>query len=524
MSSPDVIVIGGGHNGLVAAAMLSRRGVKAMVLERRDVVGGGAVTEEFHPGFRSSTIAHTAGPLRPWIAKELGLSLDAVSVEPRIAALLPGGRGLAAWGDPERSAEEIRPFSEADARRYPEFHRSLGRVAALLARAIDATPPDVDAPGAREAWGALGGFLAVRGLGPKDGRRLLRWPSMAVSDFASEWFDSEPLRALVAARGVWGRAAGPRSPGTTGTLLLAAATSGGNGAGSTVLVRGGLGAFASALAAAAQRSGAVVRTGAEVSRILVEGGEARGVVLAGGEEIRARAVVSAVDVQRTVLGMLDPLTLDPDELRRVRNFQQCGVASKVNLAVGGPFPFKLRSARGDELSPARVHIAADMDALERAYDASKYGAISESPYLDVVVPTAVDPSLAPAGHHVLSVYVQYTPYRLKSGDWDGQREALGDLVVRRLEEVSPGISGRIVARQVLTPLDLERTYGFTGGHPFHGELALHQAFLTRPLLGWGRYRTPVRGLYLCSASSHPGGGLTGASGANAAREILKDLG
>jgi phytoene dehydrogenase-like protein len=520
----DVVVIGGGPNGLAAAALLAKGGLRTVLVERREWVGGAAVTEEFHPGFRTSTVAHTAGPLRPRLVSALDLArhgLELLRPEPRVFAPHPDGRGLCLYGDPARTASELARFSAKDAARYTEFHASLGRISAVLSRLGSLTPPDIERPDLRDLFPLAGFGWALRRLGRKDGEDLLRWGPMAVADYAQEWFETPLLAAVIAARGMQGMMAGPWSAGTTANLLLQAAGGDGSGAGSTVLVKGGLGALTAALASAARDKGAVIRTGAGVERLLQKDGSVTGVVLAGGEEIEARAVASAVDPQQTLLRLLDPVALDPEDVQRARHFRTAGMASKLNLALSGLPRFK--AASDDSVLRGRIHIGPDIDSLERAFDDAKYGGISKRPYLDVTMPTLSDPSLAPAGQHVMSVYVQYTPFRLKTGSWRERAGEVAEAALGTLEEYAPGLRGLVVGQQVLTPWHLETTYGTTGGHPSHGEPSLDQLFLARPFLGFGRYRTPVRGLYLCSAGTHPGGGVTGGPGMNAAREILRDL-
>ena len=520
----DVLVIGGGHNGLVTAALLARGGKKPLVLERRAILGGASVTEEFHPGFKASTVAHLLGPLRASVVEDLDLrnrGLTFLEPEPRVFAPLPGGGGVSLWGDAGKTAFDLRKLSAKDADSYPEFQRSLSTIAAYLSRLLALTPPDIDEPlkGPILPWLGLG--MGFRGLGREDAQRLLRWGPMAVADFASEWFSTEVMRAIVCGRGIHGLSGGPWSAGTTANLLLQAAAGDGNAAGTAVQLVGGLGALIGALTAAARQHGAEIRTNAEVERITAKDGRVTGVVLAGGEEITARAVVSSADPKRTFLSLLDPAVLDPDDVRRLRNYRQQGMASKVNLALD-----TLPAFRGDvsaDLLRGRIHIGPEVDLLERAFDEAKYGGISTRPYLEATIPTLSDTTLAPAGKHVMSVYVQFTPYKLREGTWDARRDEVGDAVLRTIEEYAPGITRTVVGRQVLTPVDLERTYGLTGGHPSHGEMALDQLFLARPLLGWGRYRAPLPGLYMCGAGTHPGGGVTGGPAANAAREILKDL-
>ena len=523
-----IVIVGGGHNGLVAACYLAKAGLKPLVLERREVVGGAAVTEEFHPGFRCSTLAHTTGPLLPRIARDLELArhgLTFIKPDIRVFAPDPDGRALRIYEDPARTAHELQALSAHDAGRYPEFHQSFARIGRVLAPLMTLTPPSIERPTAGDVWhfGKLG--KDFRRLGKRDAYRLLRWGPMAVADLAAEWFETELLRAAVAARGITGAFAGPWSAGTSVPLLMQAAFDGSAFA-PAASVRGGMGALTQALGAAARGAGAEVRTGAGVARVSVRDGAATGVVLDTGEEIAARVVVSNADPQRTFLRLVDPTELDPDFLTKVRGYRAHGTAAKVNLALAGLPAFKAlpdAGANNHAELRGRIHIGPDIDYLERAFDAAKYGDYSPAPYLDITIPTLADPALAPEGKHVLSVYVQFAPYRLKDGDWPARRDEFADTVVKTLSTYAPNLSELIVGRQIVTPLDLEQTYGLTGGHPLHGELSLDQFFTFRPVIGWAQYRTPIRGLYLCGAGTHPGGGITGVPGANATREILKDL-
>ncbi|HYR84575.1 MAG TPA: NAD(P)/FAD-dependent oxidoreductase [Terriglobia bacterium] len=519
MASPGerAVIIGAGHNGLVAACYLAKAGLAPLVLERRDVVGGVAVTEEFHPGFLCPAVLHSAGPLLPKIASDLQLEkhgLSMIQSDVRVLALDPNGPSLRIYNDSARTAMELSRVSAQDARNYPAFHASFEQLGRALAPVLAMTPPDVDdlSPADYLNLGKLG--LNFRSLDKKDAYRLLRWGPMAVADLVAEWFETDLLRATIAARGIFGAFAGPWSAGTSAGLLLQAAIDG-HASGPATAAKGGIGAISEALSRAASAAGATIRTGVAVTGIRVKDGEAAGVVLAGGEEIAARTVVSSADPKQTLLKLIDPTDLDPDFLIKIGNYRCSGSAAKVNLALAG-------LPRFQEVS-ARIHIGPGIDYLERAFDAAKYGEFSTEPYMDVAIPSLLDPSLAPKGAHTLSIHVQYAPYKLKNGDWKSRREKFGDAVVRALSAYAPNLSDLIVHRQVLTPLDLEETYGLTGGHIFHGEHALDQLFTFRPLLGWSQYRTPINGLYLCGAGTHPGGGITGGPGANACREILKDL-
>jgi phytoene dehydrogenase-like protein len=346
---------------------------------------------------------------------------------------------------------------------------------------------------------------------------------MPVGDLVAEWFETDLLRAVVASRGIFGNFLGPASAGSSAVLLIRAAADP-HPAGATCFPRGGVGALAQAMASAAIEAGAQIRTDAEVSSILAKDGAVNAVRLSTGEEIPACLVVSNADPKRTLLGLVGPVHLDPNFVVKLRNYRSTGAVAKVNLALSGLPTFTALEGidHGNAALAGRIHIGPTLEYLERAFDDAKYGSVSRAPILEVAIPSLADPSLAPAGQHVMSIYAQFAPFHLKSGNWTEQREALGDLVIKTLSTYAPNLPGLVLHRQVITPQDLEETYGLTGGHIFHGELTLDQLFTMRPLLGWARYRTPISGLYLCGSGTHPGSGLTGASGANAAREILKD--
>jgi phytoene dehydrogenase-like protein len=522
----DVVVIGAGHNGLVCAGYLARAGLRVLVLERRDRPGGVSDTIEIAPGFRLPAAAHTVGRLRPSVVRDLRLGRHGLKlIEPEARAFVPGrnGKGLTLWSDPGRTALEVAAHSPADAEAFPPFDRKVRSLASLMARLHAMTPPDVSRPSLRDAAKGLGLVRALRGLGgPAQAREALRVLPMPVADFVAEAFETDLLRAAVAARGVQYTAMSPRSAGTTAVLLSDCVGGDAGAAGQATFAAGGPGALADSLASAAGAFGADVRFGVEVTTITTAGEEASGVSLSTGEEIGARAVASAADPKRTLLGLIGPEVLGPTLVWRAQNIRAPGTVAKVNLALDGLPAFE--GADGDKRLRGRIVLTTGIDELDRAFDASKYGRLSDTPYLEATIPSLSDRSLAPEGSHVMSVIVQWAPYHLREGGWDELREELGDLVLKTLEEVAPGISGLVRERQVLTPLDLERDYGLTEGHPFHAEPGLEQFFGWRPLWGWGRYRMPLKGLYLCGAGAHPGGGVTGAPGANAAREILGDLG
>ncbi len=522
-SNHDILIIGAGHNALVTAFYLAKAGHKPLILERREEIGGCAVTNEFHPGFKCSTLAHATGPLADGLAREMMLSqhgLEMIRPDVRVFAPTPDGRALTLHNDSSATMKSMATFSQKDADAWMPFCKTIFKLTSVLEGVLQLTPPPIDTPSAGDVWKLLPLGRKFRKLGRDEMFRLLRWGPMCVADLVNEFFEHELVRATLAARGIFGANLGPWSAGSALLFLLRAASDPHPG-GSAEFPRGGMGALAQAMAAAARGAGAEIRTGAGIRQILVKNGAATGVVLESGEELSARAVVSGADPKRTLLGFIDPVHLEPSFAAKMRNFRAKGVAAKVNLALDG-LP-KFTAAADSSLLKGRIHIGHELDYIERAFDASKYGEFSQHPYLDVMIPSLSDPSLAPAGKHVMSIYVQYAPPRLKEGSWDSQREALGDVVVRTLAHYAPDLPSKILHRQIITPADLEQTYGLTGGHIFHGEQALDQVFTMRPILKWARYATPIRNLYLCGSGTHPGTGLNGHSGRNAAREIAATL-
>lgn len=522
----DVVIVGGGHNGLVTAFYLAKAGFKPLVLEGRSQVGGAAITEEFHPGFRSSTLAHNAGPLRADVMRDMQLEkhgLKFATPDVNTVSLTQDGRALILYSDRNKAAAEIAKWSQKDATAYEGFGVALGKIGKVIGEALLLTPPNIDSPNSGDLWGMLKTGRSIRNLGKKDLYRVLRWGPMAAADLVAEFFESEPLRATIAARGIFGTFLGPWSAGSSLALMLRAAGDP-TPAGSVQFAAGGAGSITAAMAAAAKEAGAEIRTGAEVAEIRVRDGVATGVALASGEEISARAVISNADPKRTLMRLVDSSHLTPDFVQKIKNYRCMGTVAKMNLALSALPEFTALKSQGNgNLLKGRIQISPEIDYLERAFDESKYGNFSRNPYIEIAIPSLSDPSLAPAGQHVMSIYMQYAPYNLKNSDWETQRNPLAEQIVQTISQYAPNLPQIITGHQMITPKDLETTYGLTGGHIFHGELALDQFFTMRPLLDWARYNTPIERLYLCGSGTHPGTGLTGGSGANAAREILKVL-
>jgi phytoene dehydrogenase-like protein len=514
----DVVIVGAGHNGLVTAAFLAKAGQRTLVLERRSRAGGPLASEEVIPGVRAPVAADGVGGLRAGVVRDLELASHGFqAIEPEVVAYAPsaGGTGITLWRDPVKTATELR---DADA--FLAFDRKVRALAGFLARVQASEPPDLASPSIADAPTGLTLLNAMRQLGREQIRETTRVLPMSVADLVTEAVDDDALCGVLAARGIRYAAMGPRSAGTALNLLWDS-TTGGGAAGRTVFARGGPDALTDALVAAARSHGATLRFDADVSEIRANRGSVEGVALASGEEIDARIVASSTDPKQTLLRLLDPAEVGPTLGWRAEHIRMPGVLAKVTLVLDALPAF---SGVDDERLRGRIVVAPSLDDLERAFDDSKYGRISEHPYLEATIPTLSDPGLAPAGIHVLTATFQYAPRHLRDADWDeAARDRVGDAAVRTLDAYAPGIAERIVARHVVTPADLEREYGLSGGHPMHGEHALDQFFAWRPLLGHARYRLAgISGLYLCGAGAHPGGGVTAGPGRNAARAILAD--
>ena len=505
----DVIVIGGGLAGLTSAALLTKGGQRVLVLEKRDTPGGLHSTEEIAPGVRGDAVQHDIGWVPSSVLKALKLDERALSLvrpDPSAVSLLPGGKTLTLWADPARTASELRRYSEKDAGAWRGFGERVSRLAGFLQAIYDAPAPEPLASGATELLSMLGLGRRVRSLGREGIVDLLRTLPMSVADVLDETFESAALKGLVATSGITRLVQGPKS-GATAFLLLHHHVGAPAGAvRSRLIARGGLGAVASALAESARASGAEIRVRAGVSRIAVTEEGVTGVVLDNGDEIAGSTVLSTLDPRRTLHGLVDPMYIDPELSQAIGSVRYRGACAKVNLVLDG------LPALPEELLRGALVVAPDMAYLERAYDAAKYGTVSERPYLEARIPTAHDPSLAPAGRHIVSVLVQWVPYRLRAGEWDATRRgAVGDLVVRTLDEALPGLAARVVARQVLTPKDIEERYGATEGSLTHGELTLDQILFMRPAPGLSRHATPISGLYLGGPGTHPGMSIAAAA-------------
>ena len=520
----DVVVIGGGHNGLVNAAYLARAGKKVLVLERRHVLGGAAVTEEVFSGFKFSVCSYVVSLLRPEIIRELDLPHHGLEILPLDGTFTPMLNGDYLWrmNDHARTRREIARHSKLDAEAYDEYGRAMIEMAHFVKPILSMTPPDPTSFNLKGLRDLL--FLGRRfqKLPTEDKYNQVQLMTMSAVDFLDQWFETDVLKATMSASGIIGTFLGVRSPGTAYVLLHHYMGEIDGAFRSWGLSRGGTGAISQAIGDAAKEAGAEIRTEAAITKIIVKDGHAKGVVLANGDEIKADIVSSSVDPRLTFMKMVGPELLPDDFVDDLKRYKYRGSSGKVNLALDALPDFKALPGSGIHLRGA-ISISPSVEYMERAYDEAKYGRFSRRPYIDIVIPSLTDPSVAPAGKHVMSCFVQYAPYNLKEGNWDEKRDEFGDTVIDTIAEHAPNIKDIILHRQVLTPLDLEREFGLSEGNIFQGELTLEQLFFLRPAPGWAQYRTPIRNLYLCGSATHPGGGVMGAPGRNAAEKILSDL-
>jgi len=517
----DAIVVGAGHNGLVHAAYLAKAGKRVLVLERRERVGGAAMSEEVFPGFRFSVFSYVVSLLRPEIIRELELPRHGLHILPLESTLtpLPNGDYLAQWNDHDQNRRELARHSVRDAEAYDEFGVELHQMARIIKPLLGVAPPDPASMHPRELMDLARLARYFRKLPTRQFDRLWKLLTMSSADYLDTWFEGEALKATKSASGIIGTMLGPRSPGTAYVLLHHYMGELDGVFRAWGFARGGNGSVSAAIAAAARAAGAQIRTEAPVSRVLVNGGKARGVVLESGEEVGAEVVVSGADPRRTFVELAGEAHLPEDFAESIRRFKFRGSSAKVNLALGELPSFTCLPGRGAHLRGA-ISISPSIAYLEKAYDDAKYGEISRRPYMDIVIPSMLDPAMAPPGKHVMSIFVQYAPYRLNGGWTDARREALGDAVIDTLAQYAPNIRSAILHRQVVTPADIERIVGLTEGNIFQGELSLQQMFFLRPAAAWSRYRTPIEGLWQCGSGTHPGGGVMGASGRNAAFALL----
>jgi phytoene dehydrogenase-like protein len=519
----DAIVIGGGHNGLVNAAYLAKAGKKVLVLERRHVLGGAAVTEEIIPGFLFSECSYVVSLLRPEIIRELDLPRHGLEILPLDGTFTPMPNSDYLWrmNDHARTQREIRRHSRVDAEAYDEFSKMMTPLCRFVKPILSMIPPDPTTLHPRDLQRLYFLGQRFRDLSSDERYTLIQLMTMSAADFLDQWFETDVLKATMSASGIIGTFLGIRSPGTAYVLLHHYMGEIDGAFRSWGFSRGGTGAISNAIASAARELGVEIRTQASVDRILVKNGRTTGVVLKSGEEISASVISSSVDPHLTFEKFLAPSELPSDFLESVRRYKFRGSSGKVNLALDALPDFKSMPGQGAHLRGA-ISISPSIEYMERAYDDAKYGRYSRKPYIDIVIPSLTDPSVAPPGKHVLSCFVQYAPYKLAQGNWDDHKEAFGDTVINTIAEHAPNIKKIIIGRQILTPLDLEREFGLTQGNIFQGELSLEQLFFLRPVPGWAYYRTPVDNLYMCGSATHPGGGIMGAPGRIASQVILKD--
>jgi phytoene dehydrogenase-like protein len=522
----DIIIVGAGHNGLVTAAYLAKAGYKVLVLERRELVGGACVTEEVWPGFKVSTASYVNSLFRPQIIRELELKKHGFEMLPRNPSSFtpfPDGRYLMMGPDASLNQREVAKFSAKDAENLPRYEKMLERVADFIEPTLEQTPPNLWSwrPGELMKLAKLG--LGFRSLGQQDGAAAIEILTGAMTPILDRWFESDQVKATLATDAIIGAMAAPSMPGTAYVLFHHVMGECNGVRGVWGYMRGGMGSISNSLASAARSYGAEIRVNSPVSRILARGGAVRGVALQDGTEFEAKRVASNADCNVTFLKLMDPSELPSDFVQQVRNIDYSSASLKINVALSEVPNFKALPGTGaGPQHHGTMHICPTMEYIERAYDDSKYGKPSESPLLECTMASVVDPTVAPPGKHLMSMFIQYAPYKLKEGNWDEIKDKFADRCFDILNEYAPNFKQSVIDRQIITPLDLERRFGLTGGNIFQGAMTLNQLFFLRPVAGWAGYKTPIRGLYLCGAAAHPGGGVMGACGLNAAREILRD--
>jgi phytoene dehydrogenase-like protein len=519
----DAIIVGGGHNGLVNAAYLARAGKRVLVLERRHLLGGATVTEEIYPGFKYSVLSYVVSLLRPEIIRELDLPSHGLEILPLESTVtpLPNGDYLGRWADHDQTRRELYRHSPRDADAYDDYGKLMYHLAYAVKPIVGMVPPDPTSLSFKDLRGLLRVGKHFRSLGEEQFHALFKLMTMSSSDFLDEWFETVPLKATMSASGIIGTFLGPRSPGTAYVLLHHYMGELDGAFRAWGFARGGTGAIAESIAGAARRFGAEIRTEAGVAQVTVKDGRATGVVLDNGDEISARVVVSGLDPKQTFLNLVEANHLPGDFVDTIRRFKIRGSSGKVNLSLSELPNFTCLPGVGPHLRGA-ISISPSVDYIERAYDDAKYGDFSRHPYMDIIIPSMIDPGMAPPGKHVMSIFVQYAPSDL-TGGWDEtKREAFGDAVIDTLSQYAPNLPSAILHRQVMTPWDMERDMGLTQGNIFHGELSLHQLFFLRPAPAWCDYRTPLKNYYQCGSGTHPGGGISGWSGRLAALKVLKD--
>ena len=523
----DVLVIGAGHNGLTAAAYLAGAGLSTLVLERREIVGGCCVTEEIAPRCRASTTSYIASMLRPEIIRDLRLAsygLHMVPCDPALQVPFLDGKVVPWWADRDRTVAELSKLSVNDAKTFVRVDDQLKKLARYLQPFFLEPPPEIEVDGVHGWWNLLRTGKRFRGIMSTEIAQLISFLTGSLGDFLDRNYESDKVKTLFLANSVYGKHGGPYDPGTALGLLFHLLSGGEHELqGFYGHVMGGMGAITQALAQAAQSRGVEIRTSAPVARIAVRSGKVDGVLLEDGSEISAPTVLSNADPKRTFLGLLEDGDLPEDFRRAIRGIKMSGPCAKVNLVLAEEPKVNGMPREADPAQRALFTLIPSLEFAERCYDIAKFGEIPEQLWVDCVVASNVDSTLAPNGRHIMTCFVQYVPYFLRRGTWDENRELLGDRVIQKIAEYAPNVPRAVIARQVLTPLDLERTYGLSEGNIFHGDLTLEQLFFMRPVPGWSQYRSPIRGLYLCGAGAHPGGGVTGAPGHNAAFQVLRDL-